>query len=613
MTLAILLGLLGASPAQAQKAATFEVPESSDAFTLRVLDAELAKSKPGQKGLLVGCQMFSVEQLKQYRDHLKAQASGRAPRAAFDWNYVNGVPRKWTNGVVPYAFRPSSLPGQIAPVGGPLFVQFARVLRGWQKAADLSFEYENGSTDYINVSATLLDGVNFSWIGRSGGEQPLFLNNWEDNLIMHEVGHALGLTHEHQRSDRDNFVNVWWWNALPLTQINFIKVGDSDNRTTYDYYSIMHYDLKAYALGWPKGLETLNPKNAMFKPIIGNQRNWFGQAGTIPSSGIPPFINESSDEYKQVGPYGYLSPKDREAIRKEYGWPGKATGIVALKSSGAGLPGVAVHITGNGNVAHTSTRMRFTEENPAISAGTGIAGYFKFDGLPRGTYTIKPELATYRFEPPSATITIAAVGGSAAAGSQVSVDFKAVLDEVSPPKIEFERPAATTTNPHAAYTLVDYVKGKTIDDQSGTRATYLALTNWEGKFLKWSTGVFDSTVYVEDSHRLPVTNPNSGNSPHIWHITAPQWPTATLVNGRYDLHVMGVDRSDNASCGTDSHSMSITLNLPWSIHRSTTTTPWPTSRSLAASLSTPRRPSRKSSTPSPKTSAASEVGTVPPG
>ena len=59
--------------------------------------------------------------------------------------------------------------------------------------------------------------------------------------IVHEIGHSLGLMHEHQRTDRDSFIVV---NRSNLTSkgLDAMKPKyDHESRTTYDYASIMHY------------------------------------------------------------------------------------------------------------------------------------------------------------------------------------------------------------------------------------------------------------------------------------------------------------------------------------------------------------------------------------
>uniref|UniRef100_A0A0K0FSA5 Metalloendopeptidase n=1 Tax=Strongyloides venezuelensis TaxID=75913 RepID=A0A0K0FSA5_STRVS len=62
--------------------------------------------------------------------------------------------------------------------------------------------------------------------------------------VLHEVGHALGLLHEHTRTDRDKFVNIDFSNIKKGLEINF-KIPNGtwykNYSTHYDYGSVMSY------------------------------------------------------------------------------------------------------------------------------------------------------------------------------------------------------------------------------------------------------------------------------------------------------------------------------------------------------------------------------------
>lgn len=80
--------------------------------------------------------------------------------------------------------------------------------------------------------------------GRSSS-QPQNLNLgpgcFTPRTIMHEFGHALGLMHEHQRTDRDAFIVVNWSNLTSKGRGQFERKFEHESRTTYDYASVMHY------------------------------------------------------------------------------------------------------------------------------------------------------------------------------------------------------------------------------------------------------------------------------------------------------------------------------------------------------------------------------------
>ena len=62
---------------------------------------------------------------------------------------------------------------------------------------------------------------------------------------MHELGHLIGLYHEHQRPDRDQFVKVIYSNLAPFIQKDYEKL-DFETYGEYDFNSIMHYPLVYY-------------------------------------------------------------------------------------------------------------------------------------------------------------------------------------------------------------------------------------------------------------------------------------------------------------------------------------------------------------------------------
>ncbi|CAD6195320.1 unnamed protein product [Caenorhabditis auriculariae] len=69
-------------------------------------------------------------------------------------------------------------------------------------------------------------------------------------VVAHELAHALGLYHEHARSDRDRYISIDYSNTNANLTFAFNKEDSSttDNLgTSYEYGSVMHYALDQFA------------------------------------------------------------------------------------------------------------------------------------------------------------------------------------------------------------------------------------------------------------------------------------------------------------------------------------------------------------------------------
>ena len=114
-----------------------------------------------------------------------------------------------------------------------------------------------------------------SFFGRTGGPQEMSLNVrlcFQEGIIIHELLHALGYIHMHNRPDRDKHVKVLWENIDQRFFREFDKVDEGTFNyygTPYDYQSIMHYGPAAFTIN---GARTIVPKDSTYADIIG-QRN----------------------------------------------------------------------------------------------------------------------------------------------------------------------------------------------------------------------------------------------------------------------------------------------------------------------------------------------------
>jgi len=82
------------------------------------------------------------------------------------------------------------------------------------------------------------------------GDNWLILYQVTQRSVLHELGHCLGLKHEHQRYDRCLYVDVNFGNIYFNKWHNFVLFNNllyAESEYEYDYYSIMHYGGFAFA------------------------------------------------------------------------------------------------------------------------------------------------------------------------------------------------------------------------------------------------------------------------------------------------------------------------------------------------------------------------------
>ena len=120
----------------------------------------------------------------------------------------------------------------------------------WNKNTIIRFEPHGGEQDYVLI--TRVPGGAVSDVGRRGGKQVVSLD--EDcpmGSVAHELGHTVGLWHEHCRNDRDDWVKVNFRNIKDGCEGNFKQnwiegPAPTEDLGDYDYGSIMHYPAVAF-------------------------------------------------------------------------------------------------------------------------------------------------------------------------------------------------------------------------------------------------------------------------------------------------------------------------------------------------------------------------------
>ena len=181
-------------------------------------------------------------------------------------------------------------------------IQYA--INHWQQNTCIRFYNSNGSGNYIQFAVS---SGNNSYIGMTGGSQTINLtSNCSYRNAIHEIGHALGLFHEHSRLDRDSYVIINWSNIKPGKEHNFYKYNLNNYYGTdygaFDFNSVMLYQ------------SMITDPNFVYDTTVPTMTklngSTFGQSSTLSSSDIAT-INEM---------YGGKYSKIRTVITNDNSW-----------------------------------------------------------------------------------------------------------------------------------------------------------------------------------------------------------------------------------------------------------------------------------------------------
>lgn len=97
-------------------------------------------------------------------------------------------------------------------------------------------------------------------------------------LVARQIGHTLGLVHEHRRPNRNDFITINFKNVRPNHRIDFLQyeanqLGPLGDNTTYDIGSIMHFDGVTSEFAVLKTDKLIYTKNPLYQRTMGQRKS----------------------------------------------------------------------------------------------------------------------------------------------------------------------------------------------------------------------------------------------------------------------------------------------------------------------------------------------------
>ncbi|MCL4812800.1 MAG: hypothetical protein KJ061_09965 [Vicinamibacteraceae bacterium] len=167
--------------------------------------------------------------------------------------------RRWKGGLVTFTVHSgmtnvTELHDAIREIERTTNLRFVRRVGQGSSAGDF-IEFRNGQF-FCQSQAENGDAA----IGRQGGRQIVFcLPGSGTGTFIHEIGHAVGLFHEHERSDRNNFVTINTGNIQPNRGGNFRRRTNTLNSDPYDFRSVMHYAATTFSANGNPTIQPVTP------------------------------------------------------------------------------------------------------------------------------------------------------------------------------------------------------------------------------------------------------------------------------------------------------------------------------------------------------------------
>lgn len=147
---------------------------------------------------------------------------------------ISDIEKRWPGSKIPFEISDADFPKY-----GLDWQVIQDAIEQWNNKSDVPLVLRNNESDYVIFKS----GKEYSSdLGRKKGMQIIYCNidvtkdKFAIGNVIHEIGHACGLDHEHQRPDRGNFVNV-----MSTDPRDYLISPFSTMVGNYNCCSIMHY------------------------------------------------------------------------------------------------------------------------------------------------------------------------------------------------------------------------------------------------------------------------------------------------------------------------------------------------------------------------------------
>ncbi len=150
---------------------------------------------------------------------------------------------KWKDGIIPYYLTGSFSDDDIDVL--------QQAMADWEEVANVQFIEVTPRAGAYRITKVSENQWSSS-VGENNSDCEMIFGSGGDKYshVAHELGHALGLLHEHQRPDRDSYIKIIYSNILDQYLFNYDKQDNPlivEENFDYDYTSIMHYPANSFS------------------------------------------------------------------------------------------------------------------------------------------------------------------------------------------------------------------------------------------------------------------------------------------------------------------------------------------------------------------------------